>query len=150
MQRDIEEYQITRYPSLGHEMVYARDAMALNKAIKIKERAYQFNKRTAIKPERYEVQNKVEMVFLATSSCEDMKGLLKREGLELYQSRGVYGVLNIKTGRKHRLKTLLLDQAFKETLARIKRIEKNKAEITFLRELQSEKREREKENYLDL
>jgi hypothetical protein len=89
------------------------------------------------------------MVFLAASSLENLKDLLAEEGLTLYQSRGAHGVINSKTGRKHRFKTLLLEKAFLEKLAQIKRLEKNKKEILTIRKLQMEKREREKENNRD-
>ena len=118
IQKDLELYKEQRWPELIDERVYNKSR---NDNIKIKSSEGEFVRRTG-KP-----SNKMQLAqTLATllSHHQDMSAFqsdLSRAGYELYQRGKQWGVVNVETGKKHRLKTLGLSDSF-EAFRRVQRL----------------------------
>ncbi len=101
IQRGLERYKRERFPELGNLRIYDRQAKL--------EQARQKNT----------IRDTLEHLFRQASPDKELLHGLQAAGLRLYQRGQQVGVEVIKTGRRHRLKSLALDIAYAETFRRV-------------------------------
>lgn len=121
IQRDMERICNERYPELEQGRVMdPREGERENRDGRVSEKGYQRYRRTGALPRREALIARIEPV-LAADNLGDAAAMLAAGELEFYTHGSLVGVVDQRTGRRHRLKTLgLMDQfeRFDEAVAR--------------------------------
>lgn len=101
LKKDIQQYQVEKYPELVHSVVrHGRKSKS-----RISEKEQQYKLRTGKMSQREMVRTAIESCYKKSKSPEDFYTRLKEQGLETYIRGGrVYGV--VVEGRRFRFKRL--------------------------------------------
>ncbi len=71
----------------------------------------ELERRTGKRPKREEILKRIQAAYAASQDRDSLFSALGREGLELYVRGKTVGVVDLESGKKHRLKTLDLQMA---------------------------------------
>ncbi len=116
--KDMEKRVLKNYPELEQKVVINHEAKE-----KLSNKAYETKRRTKKKLKRDILKEKLQAIFKETQTKQAFFETLSKEKLEIYIRGKNIGIKELETGRKHRLKTLGLDEEFKALSSRIKRDE---------------------------
>ncbi len=114
IRQQLERQVLAQYPEL-------EQTVAMNKTAdeKVSKPASDLQRRTGEIPQRDGVKERLVELFATCHSRDQLQQQLQAAGLELYRRGDTIGVLNHATGRKHRLKTLGLDQTYDVAVRRM-------------------------------
>ena len=114
IKQNLETSVLEQYPELEQQT-------AINKTAKRKltHSAARLQHRTGALPKKQELIQTLSAIFKAANSQTELEELLLNEGLETYVRGKHIGVKFVETGRKHRLKTLGLQEEFSACNRRI-------------------------------
>jgi hypothetical protein len=104
---DLELHVLTQYPELAQKVAMNKQADE-----KRSQPAAALEQRTGEIPQRDAVSDRLVELFATCHSRAELQQRLQAAGLELYRRGDTIGVINHATGRKHRLKTLGLNQTY--------------------------------------
>lgn len=104
IQRGLERYKLERFPELGSLRIYNRD------------RALE---RTAPSSRKSSVRDILNDLFRRAATEKELVRSMQAAGLRFYVHGRQTGVEVIETGRRHRLKTLKLDEIYFKTFRRL-------------------------------
>lgn len=119
VKRDLERYQLEKYPSLTVSQVFEKDGLGRARTVRKTWQEAEWEKRLAgegrDQPNRKEeLHQEVTRILTASRSREEFLENLAQKGLRLYLRGEGHGVEEIRTGLKHRLKTLGLQETYRE------------------------------------
>ncbi len=131
---DLEDYKFEHYPELIGERLQGRtDAQA--DRVHVTKEGYAAARRQGHAQTRTEqVRAAISKAFEQSTSHDDVAIKLERAGFALYQRGKTWGVEHAETGRKYRLKTLGLLEAFKQSKARHGLVAKHSRELATFRQ----------------
>ena len=110
-----ETYKLERWPKLT-ERLFGHDSY--NRYLSgVKEEAVR--RRTGRGTKREELAARLSGIFTATKWWDELSAKLLGEGLKLYRRGKTWGVVDQKSGRKHRLQKLGLEQDWSELQGRM-------------------------------
>lgn len=121
--KSMEVLVLERYPELGQELVIGREA-----GEKMSQAGAERKRRTGTTPKRDATKKQLKDIFSSANDKQDLFERLNSAGMEFYARGNTLGVKNGETGRKHRLKTLGLLDAFHNLSERIELTEAEKPE----------------------
>jgi len=78
------------------------------------------------KPLKIELRQKLEQAMAQAVDLDALLNILGKQGLQLYRRGQSIGLLQVKTGRKHRVKTLGLAASLQKCLDRMLPVEQRK------------------------
>ncbi len=110
VQRDLEAWRAAHLPALNARVIYGHEHTKDTPRQPIQEG--EMVRRLREPSKKQMVHEQIKAVLVQAESREELKPLLQEAGYQLYQRGQSWGVLHVKTGRKHRLKTLGLQAAF--------------------------------------
>ncbi len=105
VQKELEAHVLENYPQL-------KQKVAINKKAerKLSKKGAELKRRTGRMPKREQMIGRLNSLFAASSRTEAVS-LMSRESVEFYQRGKNIGVIDLETGKRHRLKTLgVLDE----------------------------------------
>lgn len=114
LKKDLEVWVLSNYPELEQRAVINKQAGA-----KLSNKGGERKRRTGSTPQRENLKDKLCQVFSSASSKQEFFTQLTGMGLELYARGNTLGVLDLSTGRKHRLRTLGVLAEFNAMSARV-------------------------------
>ena len=109
IQRELESYKEVHFPELVEHRVYNK---ASSDRVKTKASEGEMVRRTGQLSQKQSVAITLKTLFEHHTHVDALKADLRRAGFCLYQRGKQWGVENIETRKRYRLKTLGLDQAF--------------------------------------
>jgi hypothetical protein len=112
---DIERRVLAEYPELEQKVAIEKEA---GEGLSL--RGGELKRRTGETPQRDALKERVLAVFEAAQTKEELFERLQSEKVELYTRGNTIGVIDLETGRKHRLKTIGLWPAFEALEPRFK------------------------------
>lgn len=115
----LELWVLERYPELEQTRVMGKVASGE----KLSRAGGELKRRTGKTPERDDLKERLRSIFRLSEDRGDFFTLLERAQVRIYARGQSIGFEDLKTGRKHRLKTLGLEGEFAEVNARISRRE---------------------------
>lgn len=107
IQVQCERYLQQTYPDLQQPVIYDQDRK--QKSLRTNQREYELVKRTGEKSKRQQVHDLLSGLLKQVSG-QELEQMLREHGFELYKRGDSYAV--IYDGRKYRLSTLKLEEAF--------------------------------------
>lgn len=125
IQRDLEQYVNENYPELKQGIVINRQAKE-----KTTRQAGEVKRRTGRTEQLDEVRSKLESVFASSKTKTEFFNNLSANKLDLYIRGKTIGILDKVTGKKHRIKTLGLEDKFNQARELIGIYEERKADLT--------------------
>lgn len=114
IKRDLENSVLQQFPELEQETAIGKKSQ-----VKQTHSAARLQHRTGALPKKQKLTQILNTIFKSANSQTDLEDQLKSEGLETYVRGKHIGVKFIETGRKHRLKTLGLEDEFSACNRRI-------------------------------
>ncbi len=137
IQQEIEKYLMERYPELEVAPIYTQSRFA--QRMKVKQREGEMERRTG-KPSKKRFMKEILIKHLSEAqSFDDLENRLKLNGMRIYQRGKQTGLEPIEKGRRFRLKTLGIDQSYKDTLLRFKYESERKKDLVNTRSNQTQK-----------
>lgn len=116
VQSDLEGWRDANFPELNRHAVYRQDALKETPKVVSREgEMVRREQKPSAKQAAFEV---LQPAFEQATSKESLVGLINAQGFDLYQRGKSWGVVHRDTGRRHRLKTLGLLQAFQRVVER--------------------------------
>lgn len=109
IQRELESYKEVHFPELVEHRVYNK---ASSDRVKTKSNEGEMVRRTGRPSQKQSVRITLKTLFEHHTHVDALKTDLNRAGFCLYQRGKQWGVENIETRKRYRLKTLGLDEAF--------------------------------------
>lgn len=109
IQRDLETFKEVTFPELIEHRVYNK---TVSNHVKTKSSEGDMVRRTGRPSKKQTVADTLQTLFAHHTHIDALKDDLGRAGLALYQRGKNWGVENIQTGKRYRLRTLGLDQTF--------------------------------------
>ena len=109
IQKELEDYKERQFPQLVDERVYTK---ADKSRLKIKSDEGEMIRRTGAVTVKQRIKSQIETALSQSQDISDFKLKLQGCDLCLYQRGKYWGVENIKTGKRYRLKTLGLSSDF--------------------------------------
>lgn len=116
IQRDLERWQKEHLPEITGQTVYGRQAEKETPRQPIQEG--ELVRRTKSPSRKQEVSEIVRAIFDDASDQRQAEQGLQAAGFELYQRGQTWGIRDIASGRRYRLRTLGLQPSFDRLLAR--------------------------------
>ena len=100
VQKELEAHVLENYPQL-------KQKVAINKKAerKLSKKGAELKRRTGRMPKREQMIGRLNRLFEASNKAEAVS-LMSREQVEFYQRGKNIGVIDLETGKRHRLKTL--------------------------------------------
>jgi hypothetical protein len=125
IKREMEAYQIEKYPQLSHSIVYGKQRQKAHDRPRLTnleaERARRLQAEGIKKPSQKEdVRERLKACLIAANTEEHLIELLKAAQFAPYVRGKTPGVTDTRTGRKYRLNTLGLDREGQETVSRLR------------------------------
>lgn len=125
IKREMEVYQVEKYPLLAHSIVYGKQRQKTHNRPALtqgeQERIRRLKNQTSKPPtQKEDTRERLKACLTAAQSEEHLTELLKAAQLAPYVRGKTPGVTDTRTGRKYRLNTLGLDREGQETLKRLK------------------------------
>lgn len=114
IKRDLENSVLQQFPELEQETAIGKKSQ-----VKQTHSAARLQHRTGALPKKQELTQILNTIFKSVNSQTELEEKLLNEGLEAYVRGKHIGVKFIETGRKHRLKTLGLQDEFSACNRRI-------------------------------
>lgn len=108
--RGLESYVLTKYPELEQAQLITQERKRGNSSNKEQE----LKRRTKQPSQKDRVQQNLRDIFHSSASKQEFFSLLDEQGLSIYLRGQQVGVQENKSGRKHRLTTLELDEEFQK------------------------------------
>ncbi len=106
IQVKLEEHVLQHYPELEQKLAIGkRSDRGRSKG------EAELERRTKSRPKREEILKRVQTAFDASRDRESLLSILGHHNLEIYVRGKTLGVIDLETGKKHRLKTLNLEMA---------------------------------------
>lgn len=116
VQQDLEAWRDAQYPELNGQVIYRRSAeKETPKVTRVEGEMVRRAKEPSAKQKTF---NRLAPILKQAAGRSDLDRQLMIEGYALYQRGQTWGVIDRSTGRRYRLKTLGLHQAFKQALGR--------------------------------
>ncbi len=112
--KDLEKYTLEHFPELEQQVVINRQASE-----KLSRKGGERKRRTGKTPQRDILKNKLSHILENAATKQEFFTALNELQLELYVRGKSIGVRDTENNRKHRIKTLGLDEAFKTMSERI-------------------------------
>jgi hypothetical protein len=106
IQVKLEAYVLQTYPELEQKVAIGKKSERGRKKGEA-----ELERRTGQRPKREEILERVSAAYEASKDRDSLFAALGREGLELYARGKTVGVVDLESGKKHRLKTLDLQVA---------------------------------------
>lgn len=110
IQIELERYQLERYPELGERRLYGRQGERTHDRLNIGTREYEVARREGRAPLKAALCELLAPELAIAHSYNDLAERVASAGYRLYERGDSWGVENVETGRRHRLKTLGLAQ----------------------------------------
>jgi len=130
IKRELEAYQKMRYPFLLHSVAFGERGKSKHASRKEEERKRRLKKEGQETPSKKEVvKNIIATAMSEALSQSEFANKLKGKGFELYRRGKSVGVVEVSSGKKYRLKTLGLAEAYKEALVSFRKISRRKEEL---------------------
>lgn len=114
LKKQLESEVLTQYPQLEQKVVINKEA-----GEKLSRKGSERKRRTGETPQRDSVKEKLTAIFQGSRDKPAFFIALSDAGFEFYARGKTLGVKDLATGRKHRLKTLGLLEAFEALTDRI-------------------------------
>ncbi len=117
IKKGLELYVLGKYPQLEQKKLISKkhNKQSLNN----KEQA--IKRRTGKRTQKERIRDKVMVCLQKSSSQSDFEKWLQKENFEYYhRSEKTMGVINLETGKKYRIKTLGIEEEFKQWKGKIK------------------------------
>ena len=123
VQKELEAHVLENYPQL-------KQKVAINKKAerKLSKKGAELKRRTGRMPKREQMIGRLNRLFEASNKAEAVS-LMSREQLEFYQRGKNIGVIDLETGKRHRLKTLGLAGDYQGFVERVE-LTKLKAQVS--------------------
>jgi len=138
IQREIEEYKIQHFPEFGNTRLFAQRERTVKKTIREKAASL----RTGQPSHKEQLAADVASVFEKARSREALQTALQHLGLTLYQRGQSVGIMT-EGGRRYRLTTLGLGEAYTDAVARFELAESRMASLQRARRGRTTEHERE-------
>lgn len=106
IQVKLEAHVLQAYPELGQKLAIGKRSDRGRKKGEA-----ELERRTGKRPKREEILERVQSAYAFSQDRDSLLSALGREGLELYVRGKTIGVVDLESGKKHRLKTLDLQVA---------------------------------------
>ena len=111
---DMERRVLADYPELKQEVAIEKEAK-----VKRSQKAAAMKARTGGLPKQETLANDLVQVFQSVGSIDELREQLKLRELAFYQRGRIVGVINTKTGKRHRLPTLGIDSDYETMKTRL-------------------------------
>ena len=114
VKKNLEIFILEQHPELDQKKLISRERNDLDSDDKVtlSNKEVELKKRTGKTPDKDRVRENLERIFASAKTREQFLELLESENLAIYKRGKHWGVLDEKTNRKHRFKTLGVDNAF--------------------------------------
>ena len=131
VKQDLEKYQRERYPELRHSRIdHAGARSKIKKTRSEREKERKQRKARIHAPSLKEILSQtIQKRLSQASALAEFKDLLQKEGYTLYQRGKSWGIRNRETHRKHRFKTLGVQEFFQDRLRQWERSRTRAGEI---------------------
>lgn len=126
IKKQLETWVLERYPELEQTRVMGKAASGE----KLSRAGGELKRRTGKTPQRDDLKAQLRSIFRLSEDRADFFTLLERAQVKVYVRGQTIGFEDLKTGRKHRLKTLGLEDEFADVNARISRSAQPQAQQT--------------------
>ncbi len=126
IKKQLEAWVLECYPELEQTRVMGKAASGE----KLSRAGGELKRRTGQMPERDDLKDRLKGIFRLAEDRGDFFTRLERAQVKVYVRGQSIGFEDLKTGRKHRLKTLGLEGEFAEVNARLSRSEQPQAQQT--------------------
>lgn len=137
VQEAVEAYQIEKYPELGSKRLYAHSDQKSNEQCVISNRGFEAGKRQDTLSQKAILCQQLDTLLRHVVREDELHAELKSMQLELYQRGSTYGVVDMQTNMRHRLKTLGLDKTFADALERFSTRKERQSELATLQGLRA-------------
>jgi len=124
IKKDLEKMVLEKYPELEQKELINKQAKE-----KISNKGAELKRRTGNTNQRDSVKDRLSKAFSSTVDKQSFFDNLAKENLEVYIRGNTIGIVDKDTGRKHRLKSLGLDDDFQKISNIVEGIEKNKEKV---------------------
>lgn len=114
VKKDIEMLVLANYPELNQKKIINKKA-----GEKLSNKGAELKRRTGQLTQRENIINKLKSIFSTSASKTDFFDKLALSKIEIYVRGNTIGFLSLETGRKHKLKTLGLEDEFKVMSSKI-------------------------------
>lgn len=133
LQKELEAHVLENYPQL-------KQKVAINKKAerKLSKKGAELKHRTGRMPKREQMIGRLSRLFEAKCKAEAVS-LMSREQVEFYQRGKNIGVIDLETGKRHRLKTLGLADDYQSFVERVE-LEKLKAQVSKVQKRQTKRK----------
>ncbi len=136
IKKALERYQVKKYPELTHSVVAHGEAREPRRTAGERERSRRLNKERKKSRSKKEIVHDQVLECLCACSEQDFLKSLDEACFEFYLRGKTAGVLELSTGKKYRIKTLGLQEAYRKAQERWERSIERTEEM---RELEVEK-----------
>lgn len=142
IQREVERLRLERFPELGHQTPYrnSRNELTPNST-----RGEGELSRRSAPSEKQMLAARLDMLLATARNDREILDALKDDGYRFYRRGESWGVMNLTTGRKFRLKTLGLEPALSACRKRFDTIRQRSLDLLHLRLMQQQARQRRDE-----
>jgi len=156
IQRDVERYKIEHYPELGQEKYYdvparmqrqqeTQEKVKNDEAVKTAHQEFEFKKRTGKKSQKEQLRENLKTTFETAGSESELDHHLQQLGYKRYLHGKTEGVIDLKSGKKYRLKTLGLEVSLQTKKSRSQVYTEREAELALLRANQTHRNKSDNE-----
>lgn len=114
IKRSLENEVLSEMQELGQKVTMGKKARE-----KLSKKGGELKRRTGKTPERDNLSEKLKEVFSASSTREEFFSRLSQMNIEIYVRGQTVGFVDLSTGRKHRLRTLGLEDEFEAMSLRL-------------------------------
>jgi hypothetical protein len=101
IKKDLENLVLEKYPELEQKKIINKKATE-----KLSKKGAELKRRTGKNNQRDSVKNRLKTVFNLSQNKQSFFENIKKEKMEIYVRGDSIGIIDLITGRKHRLKTL--------------------------------------------
>lgn len=146
IQAEVERYKLENYPELTEQFYQPKNTQEQrrerqNPKLKKSHRERSSEIRTKVPSKRQQVRDKFEDLLNRSQTISELMQQLRGAGLELYRRGKSDGLLDARSGRKYRLKTLGLADTFSDFQKQSHEQMQREAELAAVRELQGASRD---------
>lgn len=119
IQREVETYLLERYPEAGSRRIYTRGTEYEH--LRTRNREGELERRTRKPSRKRAIREALAQIFEEASDRSDLERRVEQAGLRFYTRGTQIGIEPVDEGRKLRLKTLGLDDQYRQCLERFER-----------------------------
>lgn len=143
IQIKLEQYKVEKYPELGNQKLYAHSHQS--EKAKTTHAENQMSKAGKVTKKQHAI-NSLSQAFDIAINFKELDQLLKKNQLALYQRGKTVGLMDLKTQKKYRLKTLGLDRQYQQFKHAVMQVEKQRQTILKVRQSHQQRNPQQDKN----